>query len=183
MAELYTAELKALGIEKEVFKELHQKDFNIKGSYRKMCIKAKNVTYSIHHYDDPKLPLVDTPFEKASGAVEGGKYKATVLSFQLPVSAYATMFLREALRGETNVISLKRWGHDGKKKDADGPKPDTGVKQEEQTKADEAQEATEVKKETKTEAGEPKTADVKAEDKTEAGEPKTADVKTEDKTE
>jgi len=80
-----------------------QKEYSLAGSYRKLIIKPDDLNWKILNYDDFQIPLVLTDNDQFTNAQEPvgvpeGKFKALVLSFNLPPSTYATMLFRELLR-------------------------------------------------------------------------------------
>ncbi|CAM9010385.1 hypothetical protein WICANDRAFT_78327 [Wickerhamomyces anomalus NRRL Y-366-8] len=89
------------------------KEFSFAGSYRSLIGKAKNLDYQIRHYEEPAQQLVYTDLEllhkKQKGEEveqvlpdQGGSRVAIILKFQLEVSAYATMALREVMKADTS---------------------------------------------------------------------------------
>ncbi len=89
------------------------KEFSFAGSYRSLIGKAKNLDYQIRHYQEPTQQLVYTDLEllhkKQKGEEveqvlpdQGGSRVAIILKFQLEVSAYATMALREVMKADTS---------------------------------------------------------------------------------
>lgn len=89
------------------------KEFSFAGSYRQLIGKAKNLEYQIRHYEEPTQQLVYTDldllnFKKKEETVEqilpeqGGSRVAIIIKFQLDVSAYATMALREVMKADTS---------------------------------------------------------------------------------
>lgn len=97
------------------------RDFSMAGSYRYLIQKPKKLEYRIIHYNEPTQQLVNTDLEILNNtkAMEsgqkymktklerynpdkGGEKTAVILKFQLGVSAYATMALRELMKLETS---------------------------------------------------------------------------------
>lgn len=97
------------------------RDFSMAGSYRNLLQKPKELEYKIIHYNEPTQQLVNTDLEILNNtrALEsgqkymksklerynpdkGGEKTAIILKFQLGVSAYATMALRELMKLETS---------------------------------------------------------------------------------
>lgn len=107
------------------------KEFSLAGSYRHVVAKVKNMEYHIRKYDDVTEELVRTDLimyymnqkalakdpeaEPVQQILEGnpeGSKTAIVLKMQLGTSTYATMALRELLKGETSrfggVVGLQK---------------------------------------------------------------------------
>lgn len=97
------------------------KDFSLAGSYRNVIQKPKNLEFKIVKYDSPTQQIINTDLEmlNAKRAKDNGqKYMkeklervckekagdkvAVILKFELGVSAYATMLLRELMKLETS---------------------------------------------------------------------------------
>lgn len=97
------------------------RDFSMAGSYRHLLQKPKELEYKIIHYNEPTQQLVNTDLEilnntkamesgqkymktklKRYNPDKGGEKTAVILKFQLGVSAYATMALRELMKLETS---------------------------------------------------------------------------------
>eukprot|EP00043_Microstomoeca_roanoka_P004461 m.49832 g.49832 ORF g.49832 m.49832 type:complete len:697 (-) comp12504_c0_seq1:2188-4278(-) len=82
------------------------------GDFRRMIALPTEVTWQTLRYDDPHIPLIASPVDlleaKESGKevriedVPTGKYRALLLGFNLDVSCYATMALREILKTPTD---------------------------------------------------------------------------------
>ena len=113
MKEWYHELLLKDNLDFEMLKTKH-KAFSLGGSYRRVLVRPTEVESTICHYDDPTKPLVASDLEKLKDiSVEDnrlteGKFKAVILKFNLPPSAYATMALRELLRIDTSPqVSLK----------------------------------------------------------------------------
>jgi len=89
------------------------KEFSFAGSYRKLIGRAKNLEYQIRRYNDTTQQLVYTdldllnfkqqekPVENQILPDQGGERIAIISKFQLDVSAYATMALREVMKADT----------------------------------------------------------------------------------
>lgn len=82
------------------------------GDYRHIMMKATDVTWRFHSYDDPDKDILVSDFEMIEGkncAESKGEQTALVLEFTLPSSTYATMALREAMKvdmGKGNQAKL-----------------------------------------------------------------------------
>ncbi|XP_061772861.1 pseudouridylate synthase 7 homolog isoform X1 [Nerophis ophidion] len=87
----------------------HQiKDYSLAGAYRRVLIRPSDVSWEVIQYDDPKISLVHTDFEKMENKPPPvfnteGKYRALRLDFSLPPSTYATMAIREVLKLDTSI--------------------------------------------------------------------------------
>jgi tRNA pseudouridine13 synthase len=90
------------------------KEFSFSGSYRKIVSKPSNLEFCTRHYDSPTQQLLYTDLEllnlKRQGTViedriledtHNGDKLAVIVKFQLDVSSYATMLLREVMRMDT----------------------------------------------------------------------------------
>ncbi|CAR28578.1 hypothetical protein ZYGR_0S02120 [Zygosaccharomyces rouxii] len=97
------------------------RDFSLAGSYRNVIQKPAALDYRIIHYSSPTQQLINTDLEilhnqRAKDNCQkymkekldrftpdkGGEHTAVVLKFQLGVSAYATMVLRELMKVESS---------------------------------------------------------------------------------
>nr|XP_057932534.1 pseudouridylate synthase 7 homolog isoform X1 [Doryrhamphus excisus] len=84
------------------------KDYSLAGAYRRVLIRPSDVNWEVIQYDDPKISLVHTDFEKMENKPapvfnKEGKYRALRLEFSLPPSTYATMAIREVLKLDTSI--------------------------------------------------------------------------------
>ncbi|XP_061679196.1 pseudouridylate synthase 7 homolog isoform X2 [Syngnathoides biaculeatus] len=84
------------------------KDYSLAGAYRRVLIRPSDVRWEVIEYDDPKISLVHTDFEKIENKPapvfnKEGKYRALRLEFSLPPSTYATMAIREVLKLDTSI--------------------------------------------------------------------------------
>ncbi|XP_077567235.1 pseudouridylate synthase 7 homolog [Stigmatopora nigra] len=84
------------------------KDYSLAGAYRRVLIRPSDVSWDVIQYDDPKISLVHTDFEKIENKPapvweKEGKYRALRLEFSLPPSTYATMAIREVLKLDTSI--------------------------------------------------------------------------------
>uniref|UniRef100_A0A8C6VWN5 Pseudouridylate synthase 7 homolog n=1 Tax=Nothobranchius furzeri TaxID=105023 RepID=A0A8C6VWN5_NOTFU len=84
------------------------KDYSLAGAYRRVVIRPTDVSWSVIHYDDPRISLVHTDFEKLENKpapvfIKDGKYRALRMEFSLPPSTYATMAIREVLKLDTSI--------------------------------------------------------------------------------
>jgi len=89
-----------------------QKEYDLKCAYRKMIVKPSDFSWKIMRYDDVTIPLMpndlDTLQKRPEPAdIPTGKYKALLLSFNLPSSCYATMLFRELLKVPTDKFAQK----------------------------------------------------------------------------
>ncbi|XP_052780104.1 pseudouridylate synthase 7 homolog isoform X2 [Mya arenaria] len=85
-----------------------QKDFSLPGTYRHILVKPKDVSWQLHHYDDPNIPLVLSDWdiikeEKLPENTNEGSKLALEVTFSLPPSCYATMALRDLLKIDTSA--------------------------------------------------------------------------------
>ncbi|XP_058502592.1 pseudouridylate synthase 7 homolog isoform X2 [Solea solea] len=84
------------------------KDYSLAGAYRRVVIRPSDVSWEVTQYDDPRISLVHTDFEKLEnkpGPVfnKEGKHRALRMEFSLPPSTYATMAIREVLKLDTSI--------------------------------------------------------------------------------
>ncbi|XP_053174851.1 pseudouridylate synthase 7 homolog isoform X2 [Scomber japonicus] len=84
------------------------RDYSLAGAYRRIIIRPSDVNWEVIQYDDPRISLVHTDFEKLEnkpGPVfnKEGKYRALRMEFSLPPSTYATMAIREVLKLDTSI--------------------------------------------------------------------------------
>uniref|UniRef100_A0A1A7X294 Pseudouridylate synthase 7 homolog n=1 Tax=Iconisemion striatum TaxID=60296 RepID=A0A1A7X294_9TELE len=84
------------------------KDYSLAGAYRRVVIRPTDVSWEVIHYDDPRISLVHTDFEKLENKpapvfIKEGKYRALRMEFSLPPSTYATMAIREVLKLDTSI--------------------------------------------------------------------------------
>uniref|UniRef100_A0A3Q3VJM3 Pseudouridylate synthase 7 homolog n=1 Tax=Mola mola TaxID=94237 RepID=A0A3Q3VJM3_MOLML len=84
------------------------KDYSLAGAYRRIIIRPADVSWEIIQYDDPRIPLVHSDYEKLENKPppvfnKEGKYRALRLEFSLPPSTYATMAIREVLKLDTSI--------------------------------------------------------------------------------
>ncbi|KAK2917611.1 pseudouridylate synthase 7 homolog isoform X2 [Channa argus] len=84
------------------------KDYSLAGAYRRILIRPSDVSWEVIHYDDPRISLVHTDFEKLENKPapvfnKEGKYRALRMEFSLPPSTYATMAIREVLKLDTSI--------------------------------------------------------------------------------
>ncbi|XP_068170213.1 pseudouridylate synthase 7 homolog [Antennarius striatus] len=84
------------------------KDYSLAGAYRRIVIKPSDVSWEVIRYDDPRISLVHSDFEKmekkpAPVFNTEGKYRALRMEFSLPPSTYATMAIREVLKLDTSI--------------------------------------------------------------------------------
>lgn len=83
------------------------RDYNLSGSYRKIVLKPKELSWSVLRYTDPDVPLAQSDEDKLIGKEppvidENGKFIALQVNLQLSTAAYATMALREVTKTETS---------------------------------------------------------------------------------
>ena len=101
------------GLDMEQLKNLQQRDFSLRGNYRKMLLKPRNISWRLERYDDNTIPLQPTDIsllkhveprnEKEGQSGTALACMALCLEFELPSSAYATMCIRELLKDSTEV--------------------------------------------------------------------------------
>uniref|UniRef100_A0A7N8XMK1 Pseudouridylate synthase 7 homolog n=1 Tax=Mastacembelus armatus TaxID=205130 RepID=A0A7N8XMK1_9TELE len=84
------------------------KDYSLAGAYRRIIIRPSDVSWKVIQYDDPRISLVHTDFEKLENKPapvfnNEGKHRALRMEFSLPPSTYATMAIREVLKLDTSI--------------------------------------------------------------------------------
>ncbi|XP_034457065.1 pseudouridylate synthase 7 homolog isoform X1 [Hippoglossus hippoglossus] len=84
------------------------KDYSLAGAYRRIIIRPSEVSWEVIQYDDPRISLVHTDFEKMENKPAPvfkteGKHRALRMEFSLPPSTYATMAIREVLKLDTSI--------------------------------------------------------------------------------
>lgn len=84
------------------------KDYSLAGAYRRIIIRPSDVSWEVIQYDDPRISLVHSDFEKLENKPapvfnKEGKYRALRMEFSLPPSTYATMAIREVLKMDTSI--------------------------------------------------------------------------------
>uniref|UniRef100_A0A8D0D3B5 Pseudouridine synthase 7 n=1 Tax=Sander lucioperca TaxID=283035 RepID=A0A8D0D3B5_SANLU len=84
------------------------KDYSLAGAYRRIIIRPSDVSWLVIKYDDPRISLVHSDFEKLENKPapvfnNEGKYRALRMEFSLPPSTYATMAIREVLKLDTSI--------------------------------------------------------------------------------
>lgn len=89
--------------------KLKTKMHSLAGAYRKVLIKPENLDWKVVGYKFPSDILILSDYEKLRQvpepqSVEDAPYKALLLDFRLPSSAYATMALREILKVDTSAM-------------------------------------------------------------------------------
>ncbi|GAX27746.1 tRNA pseudouridine13 synthase [Fistulifera solaris] len=97
------------GITRDMLKRIEDRDLTCPGDYRKILCKASDVTSRILSYNDPLQPLIQTDLmkvnnvdiEASDGEADRGLLGMTI-SFTLPSSSYATIFLRELMKRPTS---------------------------------------------------------------------------------
>ena len=94
---------------------LKQREYCLKGEYRNLVAKGDNVSWKIVSYlkDEDQLCQTDLDMiekrERGEGNEVGehegeGNKKAVIVSFSLPSSSYATMFLREIMKESSQAM-------------------------------------------------------------------------------
>lgn len=120
LSDLYVEIMKKDGMDPHNMKR-KVRDFSLAGSYRNVIQKPTSMVYKIMHYSSPTQQLVNTDLEilhnqrakdncqkymkeklERFTTDKGGDFTAVVLKFQLGVSAYATMLLRELMKVESS---------------------------------------------------------------------------------
>jgi len=102
--------LKEDGMDLEAFRN-KVRDFDLPGGYRKMLTKAQNVSWEMVNHDkisDDIIPskVNKTDDENIESKLEGAM-KSLIVCMSLDTSCYATMALREIMRIQTDISSMK----------------------------------------------------------------------------
>lgn len=122
---LYDSLLADQGITKKQFSTIQDRDFSLKGDYRKLVCKPSDVDFDILEYTDPLQPLVKTDLMKLEGVDldssqpkgdDAGKdvLLGMVIGFTLPSSSYATIALRELMHRPTSSDYQRQLNLEGK---------------------------------------------------------------------
>ena len=87
-------------------------DYALPGGYRAILVLPTKLSYKWIGYSDENEELSLTDYDKLQHlsekkSEENGAFTALQLTFRLPQSSYATMFMRELLKTETDLASLK----------------------------------------------------------------------------
>ncbi|XP_064605575.1 pseudouridylate synthase 7 homolog [Liolophura sinensis] len=106
VAEWYKQMLQDDGLSLEQFRHKN-KDYSLRGAYRKLIVKPENLQWSCSRYDDPTVPLVLGDLDILNGvsvqeSPDDGKLKALRIEMSLPTSCYATMAVRDILKVDTS---------------------------------------------------------------------------------
>ncbi len=134
-----------------------QRIFSLPGGYRKIVMKPKEFTYSIHTYDDHLQPFVTTdwevPFEfypliyqHLNGVTphslpDNGSKLALVIEMTLDSSTYATTLLRELTKTDMSSIAqrtLRAQTEDQPAKGGESQPADAGIEDQEELNEEEA---------------------------------------------
>ncbi|XP_068630251.1 pseudouridylate synthase 7 homolog [Battus philenor] len=83
------------------------KSYSLSGTYRHVVVRPGDLEWHTVRYDEPFSDLILSDLQElngitTTGIVDGGKFKALILTMSLPASAYATMALRELLKVDTS---------------------------------------------------------------------------------
>ena len=110
--QLFITVLAEIGLKKEHFANIQDREISLGGDYRKIICKPTDVDFKVVEYTDPRQPLLQTDLMKLEGAEiklkEDDKADAKtlfgmVVGFTLPPSSYATVCLRELMKRPTSV--------------------------------------------------------------------------------
>lgn len=97
------------------------KQYSLAGTYRKLFTKPENMSWEFKRYNSPTSVLIASDYEKlkdkrADDDIPDGSFKALLLDFCLPSSAYATMALREILKADTSSMNQAKLENEEMKK-------------------------------------------------------------------
>ncbi|KAL5527594.1 hypothetical protein ACEPAG_6395 [Sanghuangporus baumii] len=106
LGERYREFLRMDGLDPDNLSSKH-KDYNLTGTYRKIILQPKELSWSVLRYTDPDVPLAQADEDKLLGMEppvldEKGKFVALQINLQLSSAAYATMALREITKTDTS---------------------------------------------------------------------------------
>ncbi|XP_075970106.1 pseudouridine synthase 7 [Anticarsia gemmatalis] len=122
MIEYYEELLKKDGLRMDM--KHKYKSYTMSGAYRHMVVRPLQVEWRHVRYSDPFADLIpsdrdELEHKNITGIVEGGKYRALLLTMILPSSCYATMALRELLKVDTSCDNQALQNNYHKRKDSD----------------------------------------------------------------
>ena len=107
LEQLYKDMLQQDGLTPDSLSSSHQPEYRLKGAYRRLIHKPRNLRCEFLTYADANAPLCATDEEALLGVAiptqSEAPYLAMKLSFELPPSSYATVMLREILRTDTSA--------------------------------------------------------------------------------
>jgi len=103
ISDVIHALLREDGVTPEDFVNSKQ-EFFIRGGFRTLISKPKDLKWDIVHFDDKDGDLLSPNYNKEEDppGVPGGKYKAIRMKFSLKKSVYATMCIRELTKTSTS---------------------------------------------------------------------------------
>ena len=109
--ELFVNLLTEIGLTKENFCNIKDREISLGGDYRKLICRPSDVEFKVVEYTDPLQPLLQTDLMKLDGIDvtvkesdgEVTKKIGMVVGFTLPPSSYATICLRELMKRPTSV--------------------------------------------------------------------------------
>ena len=109
--ELFVSLLAEIGLTKEDFCKIKDREISLGGDYRKLICRPSDVEFEVVEYTDPLQPLLQTDLMKLDGIDVSVKESdnaemkkiGMVVGFTLPPSSYATICLRELMKRPTSV--------------------------------------------------------------------------------
>jgi len=110
LADMYREMLAADGLTPASLTSSRQPEYRLRGSYRALVQRPRDMSCKVRAYRDADLALVASDEEQLIGLTppaeadsEGKPLLALTLVFSLPPSSYATILLRELLRTDTSA--------------------------------------------------------------------------------
>ncbi|KZW04076.1 tRNA pseudouridine synthase D [Exidia glandulosa HHB12029] len=107
LGEMYKKFLIMDGLDPMNLTRIHNKEYSLLGSYRKMVQLPRELSWSVLHYTDPDVALAQSDEDQhlgfdAPAPVPDGKFLALQIRLTLTTAAYATMALREVTKAGTS---------------------------------------------------------------------------------
>mmetsp|Transcript_13678 Transcript_13678/g.41261 ORF Transcript_13678/g.41261 Transcript_13678/m.41261 type:complete len:746 (-) Transcript_13678:137-2374(-) len=92
--------------------ERSQKDFSLRGNYRRLVVIPNDVSGHTFRYDDPNMDLQQHDWNALSGRLpivhnKDGPFTGATIRFSLPCGSYATMCLREIMRTPSSTFGAE----------------------------------------------------------------------------
>lgn len=107
--DMYDRLLEDHGLSREAMANVTDRDLNCAGDYRKLICRPSDVDYKIMEYCEPLQPLLQTDLMrlldiKIETKIDVGRETllAAIVSYSLPSSSYATIFMRELMKRPTS---------------------------------------------------------------------------------
>lgn len=107
LGDMYKKFLETDGLDPMNLTRIHNKEYSLLGSYRKMVQLPRELSWSVLHYTDPDVALAQSDedvllgFDAPAGNPDG-RFVALQIRLTLSTAAYATMALREVTKTDTS---------------------------------------------------------------------------------